>query len=256
MEIPHTKPDPIQICCCRVSNSVWWRMTRSEEALQRRAKKRNLSVENMKQVEASSWNKKPKIESTIQPSIPTPQPPSSAAIRKPVIVALNVTTSDRWICNACNNNNLSRISATQCNRCQRLRSESVPNSQESVAPQTRSESSSQSVRETEIKKTTRTDKTPVKEQIARKKIDPKKDKLPAVWSCPPATQSLIDENMKLRKLYEDSETRSQLSPEELERARILVERSERKKQKKEKRSKARGSSAVAARAAAKGTRRA
>jgi hypothetical protein len=201
-------------------------MTRSEEALQRRAKKRNLSVEDMKQVEASSFLKKNKVESKIETLKPVTSSPAT-----PTRAATTTITTDRWVCTACNNNNLSRISTTQCNRCQRLRSE-VP-----APPRVPNENSIIDESVNKLKPKEISEKPPVKEQpIKKKKKDPKPEKLPPVWDCPPATQALIDENMKLRKLYEDEETRTQLSPEDLERARILVQRSERKKQKKEKRS--------------------
>jgi hypothetical protein len=219
-------------------------MTRSEEALARRAKKRNLSVDDMKEIEASSFNKKKKIEPILQPksiptkTIPTPskqkqqQPPAMKEILKKVSPAPSVSSgglqpksgSDRWICSACNNSNLARISTTHCNRCQRERSEVVqekktPVSVESTKTIPFNENSSETAKVSKSAK-------------QKKKKDAKKKKTESAWTCPPATQEKIDENMKLRTLYEDPETRHQLSPEELERARVLVERSERKKNKK------------------------
>jgi hypothetical protein len=212
-------------------------MTRSEEALQRRAKKRNLSVEDMKEIEASSFNKKKKTETTTTTiSIPPKQKQPSVTkeiIKKSTPVAVSggsqQKSGDRWVCGACNNSNLCRISTTHCNRCQRLRSEVVTQEKKTlvsvesvVVPSNEKNSSEKKSQET----------VTISKSTKPKKKKEKKKKTESAWTCPPATQEKIEENMKLRTLYENPETRDQLSPEELERARVLVERSERKKNKK------------------------
>lgn len=223
-------------------------MTRSEKALQRRAEKRNLSVDDMKEIEASSFHKKKRIEVNKLQNNQTITIPSTAIRKKeqsfvpkesnkknmPIAISGEIqqpqkSGGDRWVCNACNNSNLCRISTTHCNRCQRLRSEVI---QQEKKPQ----ESEVTVMTSDEKKNSLEKKSQEIVQISKsvkpKKKREKKKKTESVWACPPATQERIEENMKLRTLYENPETRDQLSPEERERARVLVERSERKKNKK------------------------
>ena len=222
-------------------------MTRSEKALQRRAEKRNLSVEDMKEIEASSFNKKKRIEvNSLQQNNQTIAIPSTTVIKRkeqslvskesnkkgmPIAISgeIQQKSGDRWICNACNNSNLCRISTTHCNRCQRLRSEVIQQEKKSLESEVRVLTSSE--KKNSLEKNSQ-EIVPISKSVKPKKKREKKKKTESIWACPPATQERIEENMKLRTLYESPETRDQLSPEERERARVLVERSERKKNKK------------------------
>lgn len=189
-------------------------MTRSEEALARRAKKRNLSLDEMKEKEASNFQKKQKFEEERPTIIQNISAPSTSVPQ----------ASGRWLCSACNNSNLCKISTIHCNRCQRLRSE--VDAQRSQGSQVESGSTKRMNSQDEIGNGMK------KKELKKQKDFGKKKKTPSSWLCPPVTQDKIEENMKLRRLYENPETRNQLSPEDSERARILVERSERKKKKK------------------------
>lgn len=189
-------------------------MTRSQEALERRAKKRNLTIENMKEIEASSWNKKQKLE-MINEVINT------KSLKTTTDQTVKSNISDRWICTACNNSNLCRISTIHCNRCQRLRADVDPHVNNTNQME---EKTTEKIKPKHLGGKKSSDK--------KSKKDKKNKNLQSSWTCSPATQEQIDENMRLRKLYENLESRVQLSSEELERARILVERSERKKMKK------------------------
>lgn len=233
-------------------------MTRSAEALKRRAEKRNISLEDMKQVESERIFKKSKGESEKEKVIgekqkgkttKTPPPskkhrpektPSSLPSSAPVSVAPPPSVpkesqkppTERWICSACNNSNLIRFSQTVCNRCQRLRSEVEKKVEESPQNQVETPMVPVTVENEKVNQVSEDKETP-KKLKKNKHSKPREDKPAPVWTCGVASQEKIDENMRLRNLYNNLETRSQLTEEELERAKILVERSERKKQKKE-----------------------
>lgn len=200
-------------------------MTRSQEALERRAQKRNLSLDEMKDIDSSSIQKKykmntPRNEDRIENSDIKKKKDHKEISNKSM-------NNDRWVCSVCHNSNLCKISTLHCNRCQRLRSEVDPhaNQIEKVVEESQSTKVQKST-----KVQTRTSTTQKPQEKRKNKMKNKNEQ--SVWLCPPPTQEKIEENMRLRKLYEDPDSRSQLSSEELERARILVERSERKKQKK------------------------
>lgn len=83
-------------------------MTRSIASLERRAAKRNLSVKEMKIIEVSR-TKKPKIQESTVSLKPDNEP-----------------EGERWICDVCNNSNLTKRSKDLCNRCQRPRPILIP----------------------------------------------------------------------------------------------------------------------------------
>ncbi len=230
-------------------------MTRSAEALKRRAEKRNLSLKDMKDIEANKLKKmkrererdtdkeekEKKENKTKQTTNPSPKkkqrvekthspPPTISTTQIPVksIQLTPVTESkssgERWICSACNNSNLTRYSQTVCNRCQRLRSE--------VEKQIENTTTYEEKQEIESSPAAVVSANKPKSQKKRRRSNSKEIPAP-IWTCGIASQEKLDENMRLRNLYNNLETRDQLTPEELERAKILVDRSERKKQKKQ-----------------------
>jgi hypothetical protein len=199
-------------------------MTRSADALRRRAEKRQLSVDEMKALEMSRVIKKPRTknsENTVD-DIPKKQKISA----------------ENWKCSKCNNNNFA--TSILCNRCQRPKDEVVavdqPGAGNALTPPT--SVATQSVLKTEHK-VERTSHVP---QMVTKKKSAKSPKSPidgetvkkSKWlGVEQATEIDILQGQLLRDAYNDETKRSFLTAEELERAQVLIARSQRKKEKKE-----------------------
>ena len=179
-------------------------MTRSADALRRRAEKRNLTVDEMKVVEMSRSSKRSKVSDGPD----------------------KTKSDDRWKCGKCNNRNF--MTSELCNRCQRPRNEV----DEGVT--TVSQSSTPQSSECKKKSEPVPDSVPKKPADSTKRI--KKDNIPkeSHWNVEQASAESVLEAQRLRDMYMDPQQRLLLSKDMCDRAEILIARSQRKKEKKKK----------------------
>jgi hypothetical protein len=175
-------------------------MTRSIASLERRAAKRNLSVKEMKVIEVSR-TKKPKIQESTVSLKPDNEP-----------------EGERWICDVCNNSNLTKRSKDLCNRCQRPRPILIPQ----CPPVKTSEKTRVQPNSTNIKLSSRSP------ALQRQSLTQNTSQ----WKIEKPSEDQLLRNQNLRERYLDEELRKDLSETDIQRAKILIERSERKKLKK------------------------
>lgn len=181
-------------------------MTRSQESLKRRAAKRSVSLPEQK---AKDWPSSKKSKSSGSNSVGQSSHHSISTGLRHSAVTKPPIKSD-WKCEKCNNINF--MTRDSCNRCGVLRLLKAQ-SKESVVKKQETTSS----------------------VVIKKKATIKCDKNSSEWPDLPSEEKLA-ENQRLRQLLlaeVESDTPSSLTDEERERARILLQRSERKKKKKE-----------------------
>jgi hypothetical protein len=145
---------------------------------------------------------------------------SSSATPKPQATS----SSTHWMCSMCKNRNITALAPTNCNRCQRDRSEVAE-----VASAVASADSSlpaKSPSTSEARKPVR-EKTP--SMLAAQKLVAES----RAWSIKAPSQADLLKNDALREAYNDEEKIKELSEEDKARAEILIARSKRKKEKKQ-----------------------
>ena len=187
-------------------------MTRSKEALIRRAEKRGLPVPEFIRsgTTANGRSRNMRPEKKLKTEISTEQ-------------SISQQSPSKWVCSKCNNKNLVSLALNQCNRCQRPRAEV----DESYASAT-------SKRKVDESNTASTASKKKQEEVEKKRnIPAAKDRAKKLgWDIIPATQEEIRRNQALREAFCDEELRKNLSESELARAEVLIARSKRKKIKK------------------------
>lgn len=197
-------------------------MTRSKEALVRRAAKRGLPVPALvRQSESTDMPQATKKIKTEHKTVDIHKNKTAATIDNKL-----------WFCSKCKNRNLSALSAIRCNRCQRDRSEveEYANTADIAAPivsptvLSSKEQSDQGIAQVPIHLAKKI--KPISEKTSEK-IENR------AWAISAPSAADLEKNQYLREAYVDLEKRSALSVEDLERAQLLVARSERKKEKKQ-----------------------
>jgi hypothetical protein len=183
-------------------------MARSKEALARRAEKRGRSVDE--QLSAETTNK------TTEAGGATKKPRRIAAAYEN---ALNEPGA--WKCGSCGNQNFASRSVCRSVTCNETRPPLLSGSMAVVPPSSRS---SQSPTTTSTRRSHRPPTV---------RHDPETSRT-VQWPKGQATRDDIRHNQRLRELYLADGENASLTPEEMERAKILIQRDERKKEKKAK----------------------
>lgn len=199
-------------------------MTRSREALARRAEKRGLPIPAMVRAESGSAGKDGsgppgKKAKTVPSEDKTPSKPVTKVIAPiPVVAAVD---NRFWMCLKCKNRNLTALSPKCCNRCQRDRSEvetAVSVAEEVVqCDQKRIDPPVLPKTEKAVKKNPKT-------------LEKKEGR---AWAVGAPSSEDLQRNRELREAYLDAEKRKDLSVEDLARAELLLARSARKKERKQ-----------------------
>lgn len=169
-------------------------MARSAESLQRRALKRNRSVEEQKTIDSKK----------------------AKQVKNQKLVAI---APGAWKCPACATQNFASRYICHAKNCQEPKPESSSSKQK--PPSTKVETPKASTKRSPVSSDASASKRQKLEEAVEKVIE---------WSTPQASASQIEYNKKLRERYINKN--SSLTESELERARILVSRDERKRQKK------------------------